>query len=327
MSLTKFKVATFNAYNLVLPDVYYYGDRVYDGESYNRKVSWMAGQLRRMDADIVAFQEVFHPQAFEEVIISSGLYSGAFIYVPERIKDELGPLPALVSRIPVRRFGAIAHYPAEARLSYDGQPLPMDTFSRPVVWAQIKAGVGFEFMIFVVHLKSKRPVIPEDADPDDPFVVATGRARSLLQRAAEALALRAILVKMMQDGGMPVMILGDFNDTAHAVTSAIIRNAPPWHYRLPDETGSRRDLSLYNVLDIQIADALHERQFTHTYQGLHNSLDHIFVSDEFVRANPAHRACVESVRVFNEHLPYQAGEEEAPDWQSDHGQVAATILA
>jgi endonuclease/exonuclease/phosphatase family metal-dependent hydrolase len=326
MSMTKFKIATFNAYNLVLPNVRYYGEREYDQESYNRKINWMVGQLWSMDADIVAFQEVFQPQAFKDVITRSGLYDRAFVYVPKRIKNELGPLPSLVSRLPVQRSGAIARFPVDMRFAYNGQTLKVDTFSRPVIWAQIRAGTSFDFTVFVVHLKSKRPIIPDEADPDDPLVIATGKAKSLLQRTTEALALRAILTMFIRDAHMPVIVLGDFNDTAHAVTNTIICGAPPWRYTPPETTEQLPDLSLYNVLEIQSGDPSVQQQHTHTYLGFRNSLDHIFVSDAFVRDNPAHRAYLEEVRVFNDHLPVGSSSEEIPDWQSDHGQVVATFV-
>jgi endonuclease/exonuclease/phosphatase family metal-dependent hydrolase len=328
MSRTRFKIATFNAYNLVLPDVVYYADRLcYTQNDYNRKVGWMAEQLRRIDANIVTFQEIFHREALQQIISHSGIYNDAFCYLPQPIKPDLGPLPALVTRLPVRRYGSITRIPQEAQLEYDGQIIPIKTFSRPVIWAQIQAAEALSFIIIVVHLKSKRPILPEDANPDDPLVIAAGKARSLLQRAAEALALRAVLVKLIREAQMPVIILGDFNDTAHAVTNTIINGAPPWRYIKPEDIALPRKPTLYNVLDIRAVDNLNAEEYSHTYQGFRHNLDHIFVSREFVRANPAHLAYVQTVQIFNDHLPDAANGEEIPVWKSDHGQVVATFVA
>jgi hypothetical protein len=62
------KVGTFNVLNLARPGEQFYPDqRPYTLTEFDRKADWIAEQLRRMDADVVGFQEVFHAEALQEV--------------------------------------------------------------------------------------------------------------------------------------------------------------------------------------------------------------------------------------------------------------------
>jgi len=79
---SKWKIGTFNLFNLVLPEVPYYGDSIYTREEYQRKIRWVAGQLRSMEADVVGFQEVFHEAALREALHEAGgEYAEAEVHV------------------------------------------------------------------------------------------------------------------------------------------------------------------------------------------------------------------------------------------------------
>ncbi len=326
MSQSIIKVGTFNAYNLVLPGVIYYTNRKYSQIDYDRKVNWLAEQLRRMDADVVGFQEVFNEDALKEVVSASGIYEDAGVLIAGGPSEELRPMTALVTRYPVLEQGSITEFPGEARIEYDGDVVPIDTFSKPVLWARVKISEAVFITVIVVHLKSKRPIIPEGADKDDPKVIAHGKAKALILRAAESYALRCILVDMLRDTDKPVILLGDVNDAVHAVTSDIIAGSPPWRYLPRDKKEDIWDVLLYNVKDIKARRSYRDVYYTHIFDGHYESLDHIFVSEEFVFPNPNHFAYVENVVVLNDHLIDETlSSEEVPNWQSDHGQVIATI--
>jgi predicted extracellular nuclease len=175
-------------------------------------------------------------------------------------------------------------------------------------------------IVFVVHLKSKRPMIDEGADPDDPLQIALGSARSLLVRTAEATALRHILVDTMRGNTTPVIVLGDINDSVTAVTSEIVSGTPPYK-RLPTaKKAAIWDVLLYNVKDLQSRVSYQDTYYTHIFNGYHESLDHIFVSNAFVRADPEHRGYVEYVKVLNDHLIDETlSNQDVPMRQSDHG--------
>ena len=58
------RFATFNVCNLALPGVKYYEDQIpYSSEEYDAKISWIAQQLDRLDADVIGLQEIFSQAA------------------------------------------------------------------------------------------------------------------------------------------------------------------------------------------------------------------------------------------------------------------------
>jgi endonuclease/exonuclease/phosphatase family metal-dependent hydrolase len=274
----------------------------------------------------VGFQEVFHEEALDEAITASGIYEDSEVLVGEEQDGRLGPLNGLVSRYPVAAQGSINLFPDEARLEYDGAMVPIDRFTKPVIWADIGISDDRVARVFVVHLKSKRPLFTEGADLNDPKVRASGKAKALILRAAESLALRCILVDKIKDTTTPVILLGDVNDAVHAVTSDIIAGSPPWRYLPYGRKQEIWDVLLYNVKDIQARRSYRDVYYTHIFNGNYESLDHVFVSEEFVLPNPEHIGYVENVKVLNDHLIDETlASEEIPNWQSDHGQVVATI--
>jgi endonuclease/exonuclease/phosphatase family metal-dependent hydrolase len=324
MANKRFKAGTFNVYNLVLPEKRYYGRRMYTQEQYRKKVRWLGEQLRRMDGDIVGFQEVFYPQALQDVLDESGIYDTASVVVGDRNGEK--PSVALVSRFPIIESEFIPGFPEEARLEINDMTVPCGCFSRPVLYAKLELREGLEVMILVVHLKSKNPLIRDEADPHDPVERAIGKARSLVVRTTEATALRCILLDKLRGNDNPMVVVGDTNDIGTAVTSEIITGSPPWRNIRYDQKLRVWDVLLYNVKDIQARQSYRDAYYTHIHNGHYESLDHILVSQEFVHQNPKRLGEVEYVSIFNDHLIDETlSEEKVPVWQSDHGQAVVTI--
>lgn len=324
MAGQRFKIGTFNLYNMVLPRTRYYGRRMYSSEEYERKVGWIADQLDKMDADLVGFQEIFHRAALQQAIDASGIYPQSTLITGSENPDK--PMVGLLSRFPVLESEYISAFPPQAQLEMDGMPIPLTAFSRPVLSARVQLPTGHQVLVLVVHLKSKNPTIREGADQHDPMEQAIGKARSLIRRAAEATAVRCLLLDRLKGNNDPAVIVGDINDNGQAVTSEIMAGSPPWR-TLPHEVKkSLWDVLLYNVKDIQARQSYQDVYYTHIHNGYYESLDHILVSQEFVRQNPAHIGIVEYVRVHNDHLIDDTlSDDKIPLWQSDHGQVTATI--
>ena len=317
-----FRVATFNLCNLALPNQPFYRE-VYTPEVYGRKKTWIADQLQRMRADIVGFQEVFHVEALQETLAESRLYEQATTVVGKRNGE--GPAVALVSRFPVLDYQVIEMFPPAAQLDIEGVVIPLDRFSRPVLAVRVSID-GIECTIFVLHLKSKRPILPEDIDRNDPIERAKGQARSLIVRAAEATALRMLLMQTLQNRDYPVIVMGDMNDTGLAVTTQIATGESPQRQFPSDRKREIWDVLLYNVKDIQARRSYSDFYYTYIHNGHHESLDHIFVSQEFVNENPKHIGRVGYVAVFNDHLIDSTLSDEAIEpWQSDHAQVVTVL--
>ena len=323
MSPNRFKISSFNLYNLALPEQKYY-DRVYSRADYQQKIQWVAGQLGRMDSDIVGFQEIFHSAALQEALDQSSKYQGASLLIANETGEK--PVVGLATRFPVLDHEVIGEFPLQAQLEIEGMPIPIKNFSRPVLRVKLQIRSTLELVVFVTHLKSKNPQIGEGMDRHNPMERALGKARSLMVRAAEATALRCLLLDYLKGNNNPIVIMGDVNDDGQAVTSEIIAGSPPWR-KLPWEKKLKIwDTLLYNVKDIQARQSYRDIYYTHIHNGYYESLDHIFVSQEFLRQNPNHLGYVEYVSLLNDHLIDETlSEEEIPLWHSDHGQVTVTV--
>ncbi len=319
-----FRVGNFNLCNLALPNEVFYRREFYSKADYARKIAWSAQQLDRMRADIVGFQEVFHPAALQDVLDHSEYCRDFHLLAVPPLDDT--PTVALASRFPVLAHEFITDFPAAARLDVRGATMPLSHFSRPVLKVRLQLSQSVECVVYVVHLKSKRGIIPQYVDKYDPVEIAKGQARSLMLRAAEAIALRVLMLELLEDRDYPVMLLGDLNDGNPAVTSRIISGEPP-HRRLEhDFKREIWDVLLYHAKDIQARQSYDDYIYTHLHNGHYECLDHIMVSQEFVSQNPERIGNVIYVSVFNDHLLDETlSDEHMPKWQSDHGQLVAAI--
>jgi endonuclease/exonuclease/phosphatase family metal-dependent hydrolase len=156
---------------------------------------------------------------------------------------------------------------------------------------------------------------------------ALGSARSLIVRAAEAYGLRCILLALMQGSRRPVVLLGDLNDSAHSVTTTLISGTPPMLHLPEEKKQPIWDVLLYNAFDIQARqNTRRDVSYSHIFNGFYDTLDQIYVSQEFSRLNPERVGEVEYVHYFNDHLVDRSlSQDGGGRIQSDHGQVVATL--
>ena len=149
------KIGSFNVYNLVRVGVPYYDKPPYSPEEFGEKADWIAGQLRRMDADIVGFQEVFHEDALVDVAGHSGRYDGGTVIAPGANGE--GPRVGLATSLALAGTPeAVEAFPDGFSVSYDQGTV--DSFERPVLKATMDLDGTNTITVFVAHLKSKRPV-------------------------------------------------------------------------------------------------------------------------------------------------------------------------
>ena len=251
------KVGTFNLMNLMLPDRPAYGGTLYYSQSeYAKKAKWVEFMLNQMDADVICFQELFHREALTRIIKSMPKYRKARLYVANENGDQ--PCVALLSRYPVENVEVYEEFPEEAVIDFNPKGknrvvLPFTTFTRPVLKADIRID-GYGLMTFFsVHLKSKREIYYVGEDEQNPVDVARAQSRSLMLRASESVALRALIAESLRIPERPVVVCGDVNDIGTSVTSRIISGDVPEH-RLSDRLKKRIwDVLLYHVKDIQKA--------------------------------------------------------------------------
>ena len=137
---------------------------------------------------------------------------------------------------------------------------------------------------------------------------------------------RFITEKDLKKNEHPLILLGDVNDSGLAVTTRLLSGEPP-HRKYPmDVKKEIWDVLLYQAKDIQARRSFEDYYFTHIHNGHHEALDHILVSQELVEENPNHIGRIGYVKVYNDHLVDETqSDDDIPSWESDHGQVVATL--
>ena len=323
------QVATVNTLNLALPGQSFYpGQDPFDDQEYERKLHWLGGMVARLAADVYGFQEIWHETALKAVVARSGLHLNT-VLSPGAESGALGtPRLGLATRLQVEQLESLIDF-APAEQVQVPELGAYTRFERPVLHARLRTHQGTPLHVLVVHLKSKRPKYLQDAqgqpleDRDDPVVSARATLRSLLMRAAEAAALRRVVVDITSragryavTGGEPLVLLGDMNDGPHSVTSQMIAATQAVAY----DRGAR-DVALYHAWDVATEPALkRDMAYSHVHQGWPELLDQIWVSEEFVATSKFATGDVRRVEVFNDHL-----QESRERWRSDHGFVRALL--
>jgi len=225
--------------------------------------------------------------------------------------------------------------------------------SRPVLIARVPIG-GEVISVINCHLKSKlgehiRPdgaefAPQEDLTRYDPLGRALGSLRSALRRMAEACVLRGAVLEEIR-AGRPVMVMGDFNDSEHAVSSEMIAGEVPfknyaWMLRHDAEsyddryskeehrqiTAAVEAARLHSAEKLFVRNSLRDMVYTSAFAGVYESIDQIYLSRHFHPENPDRIGEMEYFRVFNDHLT-DGSHPEAPynKLASDHGQILAHI--
>lgn len=317
-------LATCNALNLANPGrLFYDNQEPFGADEYARKVEWLGGMLRRLNADVIALQEVWDEAALRDAVAASGLRY-PHVAAPGTEQGAVGtPRVGLATRWPLVQV--LSHRDFEpAQIVAVPELGEHRAFERPVLEALIEMPGGRGTMrVLVVHLKSKRPKFLQNEagevleDRDDPAVIARATLRSLVMRAAECTALRMLVHARLARTREPLVLMGDLNDSPHAVTTQMVAATQAIAY---DRTA--RDTALFHAVDVQ-SDAAIRRDvaYSHVYQGWPDVLDQVWVSEEFVASSRFAIGDLRRVEYFNDHL--HEGRERI---RSDHGLVRALVL-
>lgn len=257
-----------------------------------------------------------------------------FVGEPQIIQDLADPVV-----IPFSDLGA------------DGGHFKMSRLSRPILRVQIPVGDQI-ITVFNCHLKSKLgeldspagAAFPPAADLTayDPTARALGSLRAGLRRMAEAWVLRRAIVTDLE-AGHPVMVLGDFNDSEHAVSSEIITGEAPFknyawmrrhdakhagdRYTDAENLHIRESMSrvrLHSAEKAFVRRSARDMVYTSAFGGVFESIDQILMSHHFLPENPDRIGEMAYFSVLNDHLT-DGSHPEAPynKLASDHGQIIA----
>jgi endonuclease/exonuclease/phosphatase family metal-dependent hydrolase len=186
------RIATFNVMNLFdAVDDPYHGDEGTPPKP-RAELEKLAATIRRLDADVLALEEVenrFYLERFVRVLLPDMGYDNVVLVEGNNYR---GIDVAILSRFPV---GPVTSYRHLVFPDGDGHPM---SFQRDLLRARIEPPGVKPFDMFVVHLKSK----------------SDGEAASLPLRMGEATEIRKIADEVLAgDPGARFLICGDFNDT------------------------------------------------------------------------------------------------------------------
>ena len=324
--------ATFNLYNLQLPEVEWY-KKVYSKAEYAEKIKWSAATLIRLDADVIAFQELWSKQCLVDLFEAAGL---AKDYTLCFIKDEWYNIAvAAAVRKPWQVVERKTHkdFPSNINLSKprssDGEDdeldITIDRFSRTILQLSINHEDAQAELptieVLITHLKSKRPtVLGTRSKALKLHQEAIGSALSTIRRTAEAAALRVLLTTLMKQTDQPVVVLGDLNDGALSNTLSIITQQPPWRMYESSRVGNRNDAGLYTASVLQQMRSLKDVYYTHEFKGIQEVIDHVLVSEQFYDHSDRRLWSFREMRVWNDYI------EDDDSSSSDHGVVSTYFL-
>ncbi len=339
-----FRIASFNLLNLVRPGVSYYDLPAHVEDEHEQKIKWIAQTLDRCQVDIVGFQEVFSSSSLQSAVTLSQhfpdhahvLSPGADVESNEEDGKALRPKVGLATRFQILRHESIKEFPSSADFQIPSKSpegveqlidVPIKKFERPPLRAEILIPeTDITVIVYVAHLKSKRPIYKEGEDRENPVHRALGSLRAQVIRSLEATALRARIVSDIEKNRQPLIVLGDLNDTAESTSTQIIAGQAP-NFRWPSKIKHMYwDVLLYSTNTIQTRQDLKDFSYTHIHHGQRDVLDHILVSQEFYNRNSKRIGKVTYQHIFNDHLfDWSLTEREPSRVMSDHGVPVAEI--
>jgi len=346
-SCRRMKLATFNLYQFAEPGHYWYErdhDNSYQSREWKKKKRWIEQQLIDMDADVIGFQEVFSVERLKGLCKHFDYPYFATVDAPRTDENDgdvfVSPVVAIASRWPIRAVES----PGVANAVREPLPVADDfRFSREPVCATIQTPELGDVTIYVVHLKSRRPIMAEVTYPED--VEWSARVRdtllrrsrgdilSALQRGLESTLLyHDIITKLTEQPNRQIAVLGDMNSDEHSVSVQALTqrekifevggiDAKDW-----DESAKRaiHDNRLMDVYSIAPNIRSKQRPYTHLHRGNPKVLDYILVSNSLNQRNNEARGEVVHYEVLNKHL---RGDNTDNKLQSDHGLVVVELQA
>ena len=310
--------ASFNLQNFQAPKQNVYQKPV-SQPFYDKKLAWTESMFAQIDADIIAFQELWNKQCLYDVLKNHPDYTPVFI------GDEWYNIAvALAVREPwvVKKSEVIKAFPFEQLVKVDDNDgeddefsLQIKQFSRSILKVELEnkhSTTTPDITVFACHLKSKLPSQTQGFASQ--YQTAIGSAMSTVRRTAEAAALRMMLIDHMRHNDQPTVVIGDFNDDPQSNTLSIVTDQPTM-------TAASRgvDSGLYSALYLQQLQSFRNVYYTYDHQHHRDVLDHILVSKEFFNYAKDSIWGLKEARVWNDHI------DDGLDYSTDHGIIKATF--
>lgn len=307
------KVATFNLFQFCSPQYSFYTkkDR-FSQKDWEDKKFWIETQLKKMDCDIVGFQEVFSQDELKELCKKLG-FNEFVVTQSAKLENNIFKTTtvALASKFKITNIEKVT--------TKDNF-----TFQREPIKATILLDNGTNILFYVAHLKSNRlnefeykfnenTTFEEKLNKMN-IALRNGYSNSLKQRLDEAKA----LFFDIKNSKLPTILACDLNDKEFSLTIDFLTNKKFNFKNLDKDSFILYDS--YNLAPKKVYNPHPElknikRVATSYFLGYANTLDYIFLSKYFKNR-------VINFQVFDEHLQKNRN---GCLKQSDHAQVVCTI--
>ena len=332
--------ASFNLYNLELPNKPW-RNNIYTQEQYDIKIAWTAQMLSTIDADIIAFQELWSKECLEDAFTQAGLlddYNLFFIKdfwydiaVAAAVKKPLAVTQAKVHKNFPDGFRLIKrevfHYGTFVEDEDDDIEVLIKKFSRSILQLSVK-NPDYpdepDIEVFVTHLKSK---LGTWLDEEERLIEETrlhaqalGDALSTIRRVSEATALRMILTNTLKGTDVPAVAIGDFNDSVTSNALSIVTAQAKYRLYDASRVAGSSDKGLYSSAIMQNFRSIRDSIYTHEYYGIKDTIDHILFSEQFYPYSRNKLWSFKEMKVWNDHV----GDE--LKHTTDHGIVKSVFV-
>jgi endonuclease/exonuclease/phosphatase family metal-dependent hydrolase len=329
----KIRLGTFNLFQFAEPPYTWYTKKdKFNKRQWLEKTTWIKEQIRKMDCDIIGFQEVFSQDALESLVKELG-----FEYFATADKAKLStnnPMKyvtttvAIASKYPITNLQKVrAHTPSLKNHGYEGH----FTFSRVPIKATITLPNKQELLVYVSHLKSNRDNAFEytfkeehDLAHKKELVFKTlddKHSVSLQQRLCEA---SSLFYDIRKSKSKPSVLLCDLNDKEFSLTIEALTNNK-YHDDTRKESYLLEDASYHYTQEVYNPhpEAKEpERKATSYFLGKGNVLDYIFISNHLNKEHEENIAEVTDYAVLDAHLQ---GNPDGSLLTSDHAQVVCEL--
>ena len=328
INLTMFSVATFNLCNLQRPGHQMFGEFSWTPMQYQRKVGWIAEQIKSQPAALIAFQEVWSEPALQDVFNTAELQDNYQLICHESGED-MNVACAVHRDWEILSAEWISAFPPELNWRSDDtryeMNLDIDRFSRPVLKLRLRGADSRTLTLFNAHLKSRRPISPNN---DTYYGVGAdhwldiGKALSGMRRLAEAAALRLLVNRQLSQTTDSVIVAGDCNDRNPGSVLDALKGDARFRRSSNNRSGRRADWGLYHLLDLDknLPDANADKYITFCGDDETLALDHLLFSWHFHTRAADSRWHLQGWEINNKHLGSNK------PYVSDHAMVIARFV-
>lgn len=329
----KLRLGTFNLFQFVAPPFMYYTRKgKYNQTQWLEKTRWVKEQIRKMDCDIIGFQEVFSKEALEALVKELGFEY--FATVDDAKLSDTTPnkymttTVAIASKYPITALQSLqAHLPSLEKHHFEDA----FAFSRLPIKATVLLPNSNEVQVYVCHLKSNRLNEFEYVfKKGDTLTHKKERVSNILEgKSAKALKQRlceasSLFYDMLQTQEKPTLLMCDLNDKEFSLTIDALTN-PKYHDETSQEGLLLCDAHYHHTPKVDNPhpeQKASKRKATSYFKSKGNVLDYIFLSKHFCKEQPDSIAHITDYTVLDAHL---VGNKDGSILTSDHAQVVCEL--